>query len=146
MKSIVLLITVSCFSILYGQNNHEFTFKFNVKTWQKSYQKLHEIDKNELVVINLFDVSGNPIQFKVMEKSISEQPMKNIKIFKGKSEDDKKIISLTILKNSMGGSYLENGIQHFIEPMKNKCNKYKVYIQLKDALNQENGQLKDFIE
>lgn len=146
MKSIVLLTTLFCFGIIYSQNSQEFIFKFNVKKWQKSYQRLHKYDSNEVVIINLFDVTGHPIQFKVMEKSISEQPIENIKIFKGTSDDGKKIISLTILKKSMSGSYLENGMQYFIEPFKNKCNTYKVYRQVKDASNLENKELKDFIK
>lgn len=144
MKSIVLVATLICFSKIYSQNSQEFTFKFNVKKWQKSYQKLHKYESNDVVTINLFDAFGNSVQFKVMEKSISEQPMENIKILKGTSEDDKKIISLTILKKSMSGSYLENGMQYFIEPLKNKCNTYKVYRQATKAINLENKELKDF--
>jgi hypothetical protein len=144
MKYIVILAHLCYFSILHSQNPQEFTFKFNVKKWQISNQKLYRIHKNELVVINLFDVSGNPIQFNATEKSISEQPLKDIKIFKGKSNDNKKIISLTVAKKSMSGSYLESGIQYFIEPLKNKCNKYKVYTHTIDTSESDTILEKDF--
>lgn len=146
MKSLLLLLSLSFFGFYSGQKTQEFSYKFNVKKWNKSYQKLQKKSKNSSVELNLFDISGNPIQFNVYEKSISEQPMENIKIFKGKSEDDKKIISLTMLPKSMSGSYLENGQQYFIEPIKDKCNWYKVYIDPKINENVEVGQLKDFVE
>lgn len=146
MKSILLLLSIFCYSLFSAQHSQEFIFKFNVKKWNRTYQKQQKISKDETSTISLFDVYGKEILFKIKEKSISEEPIENIKIFKGKSADDRKLISLTIQPKSLSGSYLENGQQYFIEPVKNSCNKYKVYINPKIDKDVEVGQVKDFVE
>lgn len=133
-----------CFGLFSGQNSQEFTFKFNVKKWNRDYVKIHNSSANPIYPINLFDVEGKPVLFQLQEKNRSEVKVADLKIFKGKSADDLKIISLTVLPNSLSGSYLQNGIQYFVEPVKGTCNKYKVYVSPKRE-KVEIGQINDFI-
>ena len=146
MKSILVLLSIFSFSLFSAQKSQEFIFKFNVKKWNRAYQKQQKISKDQSSTISLFDVYGKEILFKIKEKSISEKPIENLKVFKGKSADDKKIISLSISPKSLSGSYLENGQQFFIEPVKNACNRYKVYIHPKIDKDVEVGQIKDYVE
>lgn len=135
-----------CFGLVSGQKSQQFIFKFNVKKWNQEFAKQQKLNKGGVFSINLFDVTGKPVLFKVTVRNISEVGVPDLKIFKGKSADDQKIISLTILSKSMSGAYLENGMQYFIEPIKGTCNKYKVYI--KPNLNEkvEVGQINDHLK
>ena len=146
MKFNALFIFMLCFGLVSGQKSQQFIFKFNVKKWNQEFAKQQKLTKDGMFSISLFDVHGKPVLFKVLERSISEVAVPDLKILKGKSADDQKIISLTILKKSMSGAYLENGMQYFIEPLNGTCNKYKVYI--KPNLNEkvEVGQINDHLK
>lgn len=134
------------FGLVSGQNTQEFIFKFNVKKWNKEFAKEQKLNAGEMFSINLFDVYGKPVLFKLKEKSISAVEVPDLKIFKGKSADDSKIISLTVLPKSMSGAYLENGVQYFLEPIKGSCNKYKVYTKPKLDEKVEVGQINDYVK
>ncbi|KEY19557.1 hypothetical protein [Kaistella antarctica] len=146
MKFNALFIFLLCFGLVSGQKSQQFIFKFNVKKWNQEFTKQQKLTRDGVSSINLFDVDGKPVLFKVSERSISEVAVPDLKILKGKSADNQKIISLTILAKSMSGAYLENGLQYFIEPVKGSCNKYKVYI--KPNLNEkgEVGQINDHLK
>lgn len=131
---------------MYGQTTQQFIFKFNVKKWNKEFVKQQKIDRKESYSISLFDVNGKQILFELKEKSMSEIPVPNLKVFKGKSADARKIISLTILPKSMNGSYLENGVQYFIEPVEGSCNSYQVYTNPQIDRKVEVGQINDIIK
>ena len=146
MKFILPLTLMFCFGLFSGQNSQEFIFKFNVTKWNREYVKVQKSSVNQIFPITLFDVEGKPVLFEVQEISISEVKIPDIKIFKGKSADDLKIISLTVLPDSFSGSYLQNGIQNFIEPVKGSCNKYKVYTKPNVDKKVEVGQINDFIK
>ncbi|MFC6268065.1 hypothetical protein [Frigoriflavimonas asaccharolytica] len=146
MKKLFLLFAVFSFGLLFSQNQQEFIFKFKVKKWQKEFKKHQKNKEKGTSILNLFDTSGRKINFDVQEKNISEVKMKDILNVKGKSLDHSKIITLTLFPKSMSGSYLENGRQYFIEPVKDKCNTYKVYINPTIDKDVEVGQLKDFVE
>ena len=129
-----------------AQKSQQFIFKFNVKKWQQELVKKKNSSQGEIYSINLFDVYGKPVLFKLRENNISEVKVPDLKFLKGKSADDQKIISLTFLPKSMSGSYLENGVQYFIEPLSGSCNKYKVYT--KPILDEkvEVGQINDYVK
>ena len=146
MKTVLLFLSIFCFTLFSAQNSQEFVFKFNVKKWNRSYEKQQKISKDESTTITLFDVYGKEILFKIKEKSISEKPMEYIKTFKGRSADDKKTIILTILARSLSGSYLESGQQYLIEPLKGSCNRYKVYIHPEINKDVEIGQILDHVK
>ncbi|MDN3606999.1 hypothetical protein [Kaistella yonginensis] len=146
MKFILVLTGIFCFGLVLGQNKQEYVFKFNVKKWNKEFLKQHKPTKDGMVSINLFDVNGKAVLFEVQEKSISEVNVPDIKIFKGKSTDDTKIITLTILPKTMSGAYLEKGIQYFIEAVKGSCNHYKVYTKPEIDKKIEVGQIEDYIK
>lgn len=146
MKFPLLFIFTFCFGLMSAQKSQQFIFKFNVKKWNKEFVKQQKIDAKETSSINLFDVSGKGISFEIIEKNISEVPVSNLKVFKGKSADGRKIISLTILPKSMSGSYLENGVQYFIEPVKGSCNSYQVYTNPKIDRKVEVGQINDEVK
>ena len=141
MKAILILLSILFFSQISAQESQEFIFKFNVKKWNRIYNKQQKISKNKTTIITLSDVYGKEVLFEIKENSISEKPIENIKTFKGKSSDDKKTIALIILPKSLSGSYLENGQQYFIEPVKNSCSKYKVYIHPKIDKDLKLGQI-----
>ena len=124
----------------------EFIFNFNVKKWNREYVKKEKSPQNERFIINLFDVHGKPILFNIKEKSFSENKIDGIRMFKGKSSDELKVISLTILSKSMSGAYLENGIQYFIEPVKGTCHQYKVYVNPTEKKKLEVSQSNDFLK
>lgn len=146
MKFTLLFTFIFGFGLVSGQNTQQFIFKFNVKKWNKEFVKQQKLNEDGMFSIDLFDVYGKPVLFKLKEKSISEIEVSDLKIFKGKSADDLKIISLTVLPKSMSGAYLENGVQYFIEPLKGSCNKYRVYT--KPVLNEkvEVGQINDYVK
>ena len=146
MKSNVLFILMLCFGLVSGQKSQQFIFKFNVKKWNKELQTQQKLGKNETFTINLFDAYGKSVLFKLTEKSISEVAIPNLKIFKGKSADDQKIISLTVLPNSLSGSYLQHGVQYFIEPIRGSCNRYKVYTSRPINKEVEVGQINDVLK
>jgi hypothetical protein len=145
MKFTLLFTLIFSFGFVSGQNSQQFIFKFNVKKWNKEFTKQKYLNPDQVNIISLFDVRGNPVLFKIQEKRISEMEVIDLKFFKGKSADDMKILSLTVLRKSMSGAYLENGVQYFIEPDKG-CNKYKVYT--KPDLNKKIkvGQINDFVK
>lgn len=146
MKFILPLILILSFGLLSGQNSQEYIFKFNVKKWNREYEKVQKSSSHQNFPINLFDVYGKSVLFEVQERSISEVKIPDLKIFKGKSADDSKIISLTVLPKSFSGSYLQNGIQYFIEPVKGSCTKYKVYVRPNVDKKVEVGQINDFVK
>ena len=146
MKCTFLLYFIFLFGFFSGQNTQEFIFKFNVKKWNKELQTQQKLGKNETFTINLFDAYGKSVLFKLTEKSISEVAIPNLKIFKGKSADDQKIISLTVLPNSLSGSYLQHGVQYFIEPIRGSCNRYKVYTSPPINKEVEVGQINDVLK
>lgn len=147
MRFILILAVSILFSgFLSGQNKQEFIFKFNVKKWNKELVKNKKLTPNASFKINLFDVYGKPVLFYIKEKSISEVAVPDLKIYKGKSADDLKLISLTVLPMSMSGTYLQNGVQYFIEPLKGSCNKYKVYTNPAVKKEVEVGQINDFVK
>ncbi len=146
MRFTLLLASMLCFGIVSGQNSQEFIFKFNVKKWNKEFTKQKKLSKDAGFTISLFDVYGKSILFRIKENRISEVEVPDVKFFKGKSADDKKILSLTILPKSMSGAYLENGIQYFIEPIIGSCNKYKVYTTPELNKKVEVGQINDYVK
>lgn len=146
MKAILMLLSILFFSQISAQKSREFIFNFNVKKWNRTYHKQQKISKEETSTIKLYDVYGKEILFEIKENSISEKPIEDVKTFKGKSSDDKKTIALIILPKSLSGSYLENGQQYFIEPVKNSCNKYKVYIYPKIDKDVDLGQIEDCVK
>lgn len=134
------------FGFVFGQNSKEFVFKFNVKKWNKEFVKKQKKSQDKVATINLFDVNGKSVLFHLQQRSISEVEVPNVKIFKGKSADDAKLITLTILPKSMSGAYLDNGVQYFIEYIKGSCNKYKVYTKLEIDKKIEVGQINDDVK
>ena len=146
MKSILVLLSIFSFSLFSAQKKEEFTFKFNVKKWQREFKKFQKNKEKGTSIISLFDINGRKIDFNVQEKTVSQERMSGILVVKGNSLDHRKIILLTILPKTMSGSYLENGQQFFIEPVKNACNRYKVYIHPKIDKDVEVGQIKDYVE
>lgn len=134
------------FGFVFGQNSKEYVFKFNVKKWNKEFVKQQKKSQDKVATINLFDVNGKSVLFNLQQRSISETEVPNVKIFKGKSADDAKLITLTILPKTMSGAFLENGVQYFIEYIKGSCNKYKVYTKPEIDKKIEVGQINDDVK
>ena len=146
MKSTLLIVCLLLFGFVFGQSPKEYIFKFNVKKWNKEFVKKQKKSQDKVATINLFDVNGKSVLFHLQQRSISEVEVPNVKIFKGKSADDAKLITLTILPKSMSGAYLENGVQYFIEYIKGSCNKYKVYTKPEIDKKIEVGQINDHVK
>lgn len=121
------------FSFSFAQQK-EYTFKLNAKKFKKEFLK----NKNLPQQITLYSTEGQPIIFLVKEYSISETPIPNIYTFKGKSQDDKKLVYFTLSNKKISGSYSQNGVEYYFEPL-SKCNRYKVYTQTRneDRIGQE---------
>ena len=146
MKSTLLIVCILLFGFVFGQSPKEYIFKFNVRKWNKEFINLQKQSQEKAATINLFDVNGKPVLFNLQQRSFSEVEVPNVKIFKGKSADDAKLITLTILPKTMSGAFLENGIQYFIEPLKGSCNKYKVYTKPEIDKEIEIGQINDYVK
>nr|WP_315028400.1 hypothetical protein [uncultured Chryseobacterium sp.] len=129
MKSILLVFT--CFTVfcttLQGQSR-QFIFSFNPKKFIQE-NKLNEASPKELV-FSLYDINGKETKYITIDKTSETLRKAKIFSFKGKSEDGTKLITLTIASGKLTGSYLENGISYFIEPLDKNCKKkYKIYIK-----------------
>ena len=146
MKSTLLIVCLLLFGFVFGQNPKEYIFKFNVRKWNKEFINLQKQNQEKAATINLFDVYGKPVLFNLQQRSFSEVEVPNVKIFKGKSTNDAKLITLTILPKTMSGAFLENGVQYFIEPIKGSCNKYKVYTKPEIDKEIEVGQINDYVK
>ena len=146
MNYIAALAFILFFGLFSGQNKQEFIFEFNAKKWQKEFKKFQKNKDKGTSIIHLFDINGRKIAFDMQEKSISEIKLKDIIILKGQSLDHTKTASLTVLPKSMSGSYLDNGVQYFIEPVKGTCNKYKVYTSPAIDKSIQVGQENDYIK
>ncbi|KMQ58714.1 hypothetical protein ACM46_22100 [Chryseobacterium angstadtii] len=138
MKKTAALLLILIFGILSAQSK-EHQFRFDVKKFRKEWTKSkHEKSSLQL---KIFDPNGSPLIFNIMESSISEQPIQNINTFKGSSMDGTKRISFTLTKKTISGSYSDQGVEVYFDPVINKKSLYKVYI----PNSVQTGQEKDFV-
>lgn len=144
MKAFFIVSFLIIFHIFPAQNKGSAEFTFNVKKWNKAYKTQNKQSNAASTKITLSAVQGRATSYIIVEHQMTMEKLANITFFKGKSEDGRKIISLTILPKTLNGSYLENGRQYFIEPVKNKCNTYKVYPS--EVRNPDIGQEADVLK
>jgi len=143
MKTFISLIFILSTHLIIAQRT-EREFQFNSKKFIKEYQKSVKTKNSTTYPLEIIDIKGNPIIFDVIETQISAEKIPNIYTFKGKSQNGNHLISLTINKSGLTGSYSDNGREIYIEPIKKKCNKHIVY-DLGNTRPQV-GQSNDFIK
>lgn len=130
------------FNSAFGQRV-EKEFYFNSKKFVKEYHKSVEKNKVKIYPLRIIDIEGNDIIFDVFETQISEEKILNIYTFKGKSKNGDKLISFTISKSGLTGSYSDNTREIYIEPVSKNCKKHVVYFL--NTKKQEVGQINDYV-
>lgn len=125
MKNILIFLLFTLFCNASGQSR-SFTFNFNPKKFIKE-NKLTEGRKKE-IFFNLYDINGKETKFITADRTTEALRKEQVYSFKGKSEDGKKLITLTIASGKLTGAYMENGLSYFIEPLEKNCKKkYRIY-------------------
>lgn len=145
MKKLITIIFILTINLTFAQRV-EKEFQFNSKKFIKEYQKSVKATKIKTYQLTIVDLQGKDIIFDVFETQISEEKIPNLYTFKGKSKNGNNIISFTISKAGLTGSYSDNGQEIYIEPVAKSCRKHIVYSQSNNRSDGQIGQINDHVQ